>query len=387
VKYSSMEFPKCCDLTGVLKEIWEKGWFDEYSEDHILIKAIREGKVNFRRKDEIIQESTALYQNCDNANTFISNLSFRLFELKELCTTEVLKKFIEQLAAGKQNYSEEQFFDTLHELQALHFMRRSISEDNINVVYEPQIGGVSGKKNPEYRLCMTFQIPGNNPGEIILPMDVYIFDVEVKTVSGFLDKNIAPSEPYIVPLLPIEIEKKNELKTACNALGFQLELPDIMQLKDFLNDAAKKFEIPNGNHFNVLFINWTFREIPNNYVEPYMLLNNPHNGLLRFQEIGKKFGIDDDVFNKISAIFIYSCPIQAEMFSDLRWCTVSSHSVLLNPSLSEKQKELLSRILVAPKPEEQDKLCKLISPIRDDYWLFEDDFDRIDEIIKSIMYK
>ena len=70
-----------------------------------------------------------------------------------------------------------------------------------------------------------------------------------------------------------------------------------------------------------------------------MLLYNEYNGLFRYPELGKKFGLKNEVFEKISAIVIYSSPIQGVMFNDTVWALSNNqYRVLLNSSLNNKQK-------------------------------------------------
>ena len=43
---SQHDFPaKRIDITGFLNHCWTEGWFDEYSNDHFLIKAIDEKHI------------------------------------------------------------------------------------------------------------------------------------------------------------------------------------------------------------------------------------------------------------------------------------------------------------------------------------------------------
>ena len=389
MKYSLSQFPNSCDITGVLHEIWDNGWFDEYSAQHLLIKAICDKTIDFRRKNEIIQSSINMHQNCDNADTFIANISSCLYQLKQHCSEDVLKKYIKQLAAGKENYSEEQFFDTLHELQVFRFF---CSRMNVtSVEYEPPIGGVSGRKNPEYRINASFQLPGKEPGDVIIPQENYTFDIEVKTVEGRLNKKNNPLITTVTPIIPIDYNKRDKLEHLCKEYEIQLELPDVIQLRDFLNDAACKFDslASNENHFNFLFLNWTFREISErNFIEPLMLLYNEYNGLFRYPELGKKFGLKNEVFEKISAIVIYSSPIQGVMFNDTVWALSNNqYRVLLNSSLNNKQKIQMNHILRAETNNSLSKYALLVYPPNLNYWLIEELFDSIDETIKDIMFK
>ena len=318
-----------------------------------------------------------------NNDTFIANLSCALSKLKENCTSEDLKNYIAKLAAGKENYSEDQFWETLHELNAFMYMTKF---SNCSIEYEPAIGGNTGR-NPEFRVNFSHKIDIKSSSSTII--NNCIFDVEVKSIVGNLNNSINKNDPFILPLLPIQYEKREQLKEACNELGFKLELPEVTHIKNFLNNAYTKFVCPDSkNHFNLLFLNWTFREIENNWLEPYMLLNNIHNGLYCYREIGEKCGLEPGVYDRISAIFIYSCPIQSIMFNDITWALANNRcSLVLNPSLSLTQKEILNKFFPISNNLISSNLFKLIHPPHLDYWLFEEEFDKIDDIIKQIMFK
>jgi hypothetical protein len=378
--YSKKEFPFKLDLTKILKEIWNNGWFNEYSKEHFLIKALNGDLSDFRRKELSQNEAINLYKSCDNPNIFLIILASMLHKLKSSCSTEEFRRFIEQMAAGKDNYEESQFWATINELQALHFMTLC---GRYKVEYEPEIGGESGKRNPEYRINNRFIIPGESPDKPLIPMADYIFDVEVKTILGAVNERIDKEKPYITPLLTIDYKKRETLEKICKENGFQVAYPDVIHMKDFLNSAADKFELPtNENHFNILFLNWSFRELSNAYLEPLAILDNQYNGLWRYPQTGIKFQINKDVYDKISAIVIYNLPIQGLMFNDIRWAMSNRHySVLFNSSLTSKQQVVLSRLFsFNPKQNTQYDLC-LLSSGNTSYIC-----DSINQEIKKIMF-
>ncbi len=379
--YSKNTFPFMLDLSGVLKEIWDNGWFDDYSKDHFIIKAIYGELPDFRRKESSQNEAIDLYKSCDDSNNFLVNLAYKLNRLKSSCATEEFKRFIEQMAAGKDNYEESQFWAAINELQVLSFMTLC---GQYKVEYEPEIGGESGHKNPEYRIRNCFIIPGETPEQPLIPMSEYIFDIEVKTISGAVNERIDIEKPYLTPLLAIEYKKKDALEKICKESGYQVAYPDVIHLKDFLNSAADKFELPiNENHFNILFLNWSFRELFNAYLEPLALLDNQYNGLWRYPQIGEKFQINSDVYDKISAIVIYNLPIQGLMFNDIRWARSNDHySVLFNPKLTSKQQIVLSGLFsYMPNQNAKYDVC-LLSSGNNSYIC-----DAIKQEIRNIMFK
>lgn len=365
MKSSECIFPIDNIFLDALKMMWEQGWLDEYSEDHFLIRAIKGDLPNYRTKEQMNLVSPDLYFSCDTPINFLSNFSSKLERLISLCGCNNAKKFVkDQLSAGKRNYSEDQFFEALHEIHVLTYMTRCGSP---NVEYEPEIGGLSGKKNPEYRIKNRFAIPSYNIDNPAIPAEDYLFDVEVKSIVGRVDSKLDLAQPFITPIVSIKYGDRQKLIDFCGNRGFQVELPNVIQLRNFLNDASAKFVKPTcENHFNLLFINWTYREIPLlNFMEPLSILDNPINGLYRDKNIGMKFGISEDVFDKTSAIFICSYPKQALIFNDIRWVFKNKKcAVLFNPNLNEKQKIQLTNILhMAPSANPETPLILSNPPV------------------------
>ena len=53
---SQHDFPaKRIDITGFLNHCWTEGWFDEYSNDHFLIKAIEDRVSDLECKTQMIE--------------------------------------------------------------------------------------------------------------------------------------------------------------------------------------------------------------------------------------------------------------------------------------------------------------------------------------------
>lgn len=344
---SSIAFPlEDNPFADALKKAWEEGWLDTFSENHFLIRALYGELPDFRTREQMNAVSVGLYFDCDTALIFITNLSQKVQRFIQLCGIANAKRFFEdQLSAGKDNYSEDQFFEALHEIHVLTYFT---SYGNPDVDYEPELGGESGKKNPEYRVRNRFAIPSSKPEKPLIPAEDYLLDIEVKSIVGQVDKSIDLARPFVTPIVTIDYKKRDKLIRFCEERGFQVELPDVIHLCDFLNDAARKFQSPTqDNHFNLLFLNWTYREIPSlNYMEPLSLLDNLTNGLFKNSEIGKQFGLSADVFKNISAIFICSYPKQALAFNDIRWVFASRMcAVVFNSCLNEKQRLQLTSIL------------------------------------------
>lgn len=92
------------------------------------------------------------------------------------------------------------------------------------------------------------------------------------------------------------------------------------KLKDYINSAGKKFEVPKSKkHINLLFINWTYTDVySRGYLEPYSLLYNNLNGLLKNKETAISIGITEEALRKISAIIVYQDSFDSLIFGDFR---------------------------------------------------------------------
>lgn len=56
---SQHDFPaKRIDITGFLNHCWTEGWFDEYSNDHFLIKAIEDRVSDLECKTQMISNNS-----------------------------------------------------------------------------------------------------------------------------------------------------------------------------------------------------------------------------------------------------------------------------------------------------------------------------------------
>lgn len=299
MRYSDSLYPLACiDLPGMLKRAWEKGWLDEYDENHFLIKAIYGKLDRYRGYQQYIANNLHMWNTTEEnfQINFCMNLSSKLAGLSALFGEEEIQRFIEdQLSAGKAAYDEEQFFRALSEVSVLTFWRRNSKTGE----YEPK---TNGKKNPEARFSCVNGVT---------------VDVEVKT-PGFPD--VDRIREYAIPTVLLD-DKGAEFTAYCDAHGLTAILPRVFKLKEFLNSAADKFEEVNHvDRMNFLYINWTFSEYPESgFLEAYGLLANPDNGLLVNRSIGKEFGISNEVYEKITAVIVYTESLNGLMFGDFRY--------------------------------------------------------------------
>lgn len=133
----------------------------------------------------------------------------------------------------------------------------------------------------------------------------------LKDVEITLDRN-----------LTLFVGKNNTGKTSImDAMMLLLDMPRVGKLKDFLNSAAEKFEaVDHISHMNFLYINWTFSEVlESGFEEALSLLAHPVNGILTHKEMGLRLGVNEEVYDKITAVIVYTESVSGLMFGDLRW--------------------------------------------------------------------
>ncbi len=284
-----------------LLKAWEKGWFDEYSNDHFLIKTLNGEIHKFSGYENMLQISSGPFKHDLETvrNSICQSLSLSLALLEESFSEKAVKNFVvEKLSGGKANYNENQYLRALSELTVVKWFCLYTRGKYINTaIYEPRL---SERRNPEARFIR----------------DDVIIDVEVKT-PGFIPRR--NTQPKLTPIILLTEEGRKALTKKCITENVELRLPDINKLKQHLNDAASKFIEPtNDKHFNVVYINWTYCDYPKYaYLEPYSLLMN-ENGILRNKEIGKTIGINEEVYRKITAVVVYNENIEGYVNQDLR---------------------------------------------------------------------
>lgn len=84
------------------KYMWEQGWLDEFSEEHFLMKAIKNTLSDFKYIDYYRNNNSSIsipgvdYDSMHDMNmfndTFVTNFSFRLKTLHELFGESKIKK-------------------------------------------------------------------------------------------------------------------------------------------------------------------------------------------------------------------------------------------------------------------------------------------------------
>ena len=335
---SQTQYPENNDL-GIfktLKEFWEIGIFDDYSEQHFLMRAIKNDVSYFkelflrRNINGIAPESFPL--------TFVINLSAKINNLMHHFGNDKIQEFFKnQFAAGKNNYNENKFFEALSEFYVLAYFANFGPAELLESTYEPRL--VDSDKNPEARFVYK---------------DDTILDIEIKT-PNFPQRNLL--ENFIIPACLLTEDGRNTLTAFCDSIKINCHPPRVLKLKDFMNYAGDKFtDISSENHINLLVINWTSTDLlETELFEPTTLLCNPQNGLLRNKEVALKLGISEDALNRISAIFLYMLPEGCLLFNDFRYLFATrQYKIIINPFAKKTNPDKIHELthLAVHTPEE-----------------------------------
>lgn len=306
-----------CGICNYLRKIWEDGWLDEYSDNHFLIKAIENRLTAFIGFTQMLNNDPNLHRlikkhgviDNDSFNlNFCMNLSSCLAHLQTIFGNDHMERFIrDQLSAGKQQYDEDTFFEAISEISVLRFyaMRSKWKQ----ALYEPPVQISKSLKNPEARFVGELSLNGN--------VEEIIINIEVKCPKF---PSIEHQESKIaIPTVLLSNEGRKQIPRFCEANEIIYMSPRVMKLKDFLNSAATKFSIPKDNEFNLLYINWSFCDFPSNsFLEAWSLLTNTINGILTHQNAARNIGVSSEVFEKITAVIVYTEALEGLMFLDFR---------------------------------------------------------------------
>lgn len=309
----------------------DKGLMKEYSDEHLIINAMN-GK--FKYFDNFLYKIDPCYRGTekDLAMTFLVNFSTKLERLSKIFNEEDIEYFVEnQLASGKSNYDELQFFRAMSEMHILLYLGNfcpNISE----ALYEPKLH--KSKKNPEARLVLK---------------DETIIDIEVKTPGFHISNRGNNSTGGIVkPNLILTEKEKKTIEKSCRKKEITYLNPRVKKLKDFIVSASEKFEqIKHEKHYNLLFINWTYSDFPEcDLREPLTLLINPFSGIFYNKNSAHAVGVDTVALSKISAIIMYQDNFHSILSSDFRNIFRGKNSYLLiNPEIKGQDIKLLESLL------------------------------------------
>lgn len=125
----------------------------------------------------------------------------------------------------------------------------------------------------------------------------------------------------MIPTLLLDADGRDILNRYCQEQNVRCILPRVHKLIGFLNNANEKFITPvEDNHINLLYINWTYSEFPSNsFLQAFSLLANSHNGILTNNKIGIFMGLQECVYEKISAVIVYTDSLNGHVFNDFSY--------------------------------------------------------------------
>ncbi|MCH4201317.1 MAG: hypothetical protein LKF87_10055 [Clostridium tyrobutyricum] len=277
-----------------------KGWMDDFSKKHFLIKAL-DGKMDYFQKYSNLIENSVYFET-NYCKSFLANFSHRLNLLFNVFNEKDMRNFFNSgLSAGKSNYDDAQFFRSLSEAMIMEFLITYGPSRLKQAIYEPKLG--ENGKNPEARFIYDCGIT---------------IDVEVKT-PGF-NKSSNKLNKVIIPAFLLDAEDEKVFKKVSSKYNCNFLKPRVLKLKEFINSAGDKFVKPqDSNHINLLYINWTYSDIEiSGLKEPYGLLYNNYNGILKNMEAALSIGIKEKALEKITAIIVYQDSFESIIFNDFR---------------------------------------------------------------------
>lgn len=307
-----------------LRSAWENGWLDEYSDDHFLIKAIENRLDDFVGKQQLVGNEPNMqgFVRPDGSvalnafgSTFCLNFSAHMALLEHIFGTDNIRRFMmDQMSAGKKKYNEDTFFQAMSEVSVLSFLAQN---HWIQALYEPPVDKGTNDKNPEARFIMEY-CPDGDENAPDAKKETVIVNVEVKSPQFPHDSHA--DERTIIPTVLLTDEGRIKIQDFCEENGLLYMSPRVRQLQTFIKSAAEKFSVPGPNEFNLLYINWSYRDFPSNsFLEAWALLTNEINGILTHPESAKGFDIFPEHLQKITAVIVYTESLEGLVFSDLRY--------------------------------------------------------------------
>lgn len=324
MKRSNTDFPisDVCflELCSYIYDAWTQGWLDDFSNEHFLIRALENRLLDFVGKLQFIANNLNMHNVVQSDGSideekfcynFCINLSQKLSYLSKTFGADSIKKFvIDQLSAGKTNYDEDTFFQALSEVSILHFYACRFKWEE--AIYEPPLLQNGSNKNPEASFRGEIPAISSQGGNNV------IVSIEVK--SPKFPQYTESKERIMIPTILINKENKATIEDFCKDNNIKYLDPRILKLRDFFKSAVEKFSVPSDDEFNILYINWSYRDFPSNsFLEAWSLLTNDINGILIYKDIAEKLDFPIELFDKITAVVVYSESLEGLMFSDFRY--------------------------------------------------------------------
>ncbi len=307
------------DLFSTFENMWNAGWLDSYSDEHFLIRALENRIQDIQWKDQFLNNnSDSIYSPIYRpggidysslSRNFVINLSGIFKGMINMFGEEHIKKFIvDQLSAGKEKYNENVFFQALSEIEILRFYG---SRNPVNSVYEPPVTAES-KRNPEASF------------EYILPHSQKHIKVNVEVKTANFNTSFDDNHSFLMPTILLNDKGREDFANTCKANKIKTLMPRVSKLVDFINSATEKFNEPEPDEYNLLYVNWSYSDYPIcGFIEAWNLLTNDQNGLLLYPDKATKLNmkkpLNTDALKRITAIIVYTSSLEQLMFSDFSY--------------------------------------------------------------------
>lgn len=353
MKRSSSPFPLTGLFCDCMENFWNDGVFDEYSDDHFLIRAIYQDDIYFQNL--FIEKNYRTQFSESFGINFIMNLNSRInFLCKHFGKDKIANFLRNQFSAGKQNYSEKTFFEALAEIHVLAHFLAFTAFSVTSAEYEPCLVENSNH-NPEARIKYS-----NN----------LTLDIEVKT-PNFPNRTITTN--YLFPATLLTNVGRKLLSDCCKNYNIELRLPRVLKIKEFIESAGSKFtQIETKKHINMLFINWSYTDMwENPLFEPVSLLCNGNNGILITDAAHNQIELNELDLQKISAFFIYTIPEETLLFSDFRYLFRDRcYRIIVNPYAPYDSADLIHNLtrMAVNYPQELSKNLTSFFNLEDKDW-------------------
>ena len=197
---------------GILYRLWCDGAFDEYSDDHFIIRAFNEDLEYFRRFFEThymqMTYASAPYATIEHFPTnYVINFENAIRALVSAFGYDKIRRFVtDQLSAGKENYDEEVFFAALSEIHILAFF--CVYGGMSSVMSEP----MEFDKNGKIKIA-------KEPIDIIYIDPPYDTDYLIKSLQILQKSEFVSEETKII----LETDNENRILKYIEDLEFEIK--------------------------------------------------------------------------------------------------------------------------------------------------------------------
>ena len=260
-----------------------------------------------------------------------TNLFYRLETLRKEWKDDIIHDIIsDKLAAGKNNYNEDNLRQVISEIEIISYFPRIMRNFLDYLKYEPKF---NNDKNPEI--------------EFLFQNSRY--QIEVKSPTFKYNEQITDGDIFIN--YRVGSDRLNEIASQ----NITYHFPQDNKFKDYLNSAQEKFSSEcadkNSNVFGILFVNWdnfVHLNIDPTFDNLDSIFFNPISGI--FTENSFITENNNPVkFDRVNGVLIYQRTMSEYgeniIFADYR---LYKKYFIQNPYSKEVSEEFINQILSAP---------------------------------------